>query len=156
MTRVCMSGIQRWMCDPHEQECSSIWWIGMPCAIAWWRHQMETFSALLILCVGNSPVTGEFLAQRPVTWRALMFCLICARINGWVNNREAGDFRRHLAHYDVTDNLSKKSQLEHLIDPYGIHSQHITKIVSIWLINNINACATFVLKRRLQNAMLTT
>ena len=33
----------------------------------WWRHQMETFSALLALCVGNSPVTGEFLSQRPVT-----------------------------------------------------------------------------------------
>ena len=34
----------------------------------WWRHQMETFSALLALCVGNSPVTGEFPSQRPVTW----------------------------------------------------------------------------------------
>ena len=34
---------------------------------AWWRHQMETFSALLALCAGNSPVTGEFLSQRPVT-----------------------------------------------------------------------------------------
>ena len=33
----------------------------------WWRHQMETFSALLALCVGNSPVAGEFPAQRPVT-----------------------------------------------------------------------------------------
>ena len=36
-------------------------------------------------------------------WRgALMFSLICAWINGWVNNREAGDLRRHRAHYDVT------------------------------------------------------
>ena len=34
---------------------------------SWWRHQMETFSALLALCAGNSPVTGEFPAQRPVT-----------------------------------------------------------------------------------------
>ena len=32
----------------------------------WWR-QMETFSALLAICVGNSPVRGEFRAQRPVT-----------------------------------------------------------------------------------------
>ena len=32
----------------------------------WWRHQMETFSALLAICAGNSPVTGEFPAQRPV------------------------------------------------------------------------------------------
>ena len=34
---------------------------------AWWRHQTETFSALLALCAGNSSVPGEFLAQRPVT-----------------------------------------------------------------------------------------
>ena len=33
----------------------------------WWRHQMETFSSLLALCVGNSPVTDEFPSQRPVT-----------------------------------------------------------------------------------------
>ena len=33
----------------------------------WWRHPVETFSALLALCAGNSPVTGEFTAQRPVT-----------------------------------------------------------------------------------------
>ena len=34
---------------------------------SWWRHQMETFSALLTLCAGNSSVTGEFPTQRPVT-----------------------------------------------------------------------------------------
>ena len=33
---------------------------------AWWRHQMEIFSALLAICSGNSLVTGEFPAQRPV------------------------------------------------------------------------------------------
>ena len=33
----------------------------------WWRQQMETFSALLAICVGNSPVPGEFPTQRPVT-----------------------------------------------------------------------------------------
>ena len=35
--------------------------------ISWWRHQMETFSALLAICAENSPVPGEFPAQRPVT-----------------------------------------------------------------------------------------
>ena len=35
--------------------------------ISWWRHQMETFYALLAICAGNSPVPGEFPAQRPVT-----------------------------------------------------------------------------------------
>ena len=33
----------------------------------WWRHQMETFSALLALCAGNLPVNDEFPAQLPVT-----------------------------------------------------------------------------------------
>ena len=33
----------------------------------WWRHQMEIFSALLDLCAGYSPVSGEFPSQRPVT-----------------------------------------------------------------------------------------
>ena len=31
--------------------------------LTWWRHQMETFSALLALCAGSSPVA----AQKPVT-----------------------------------------------------------------------------------------
>ena len=34
---------------------------------SWWRHQMETFSALLAICAGKSLVTGEFPTQRPVT-----------------------------------------------------------------------------------------
>ena len=38
-----------------------------PVLYLWWRHQMETISALLAICAGNSPVTGEFPAQRPVT-----------------------------------------------------------------------------------------
>ena len=40
---------------------------GQKITTEWWRHQMETISALLALCVGNSPVTGEFPSQRPVT-----------------------------------------------------------------------------------------
>ena len=35
--------------------------------VTWWRHQMKTFSALLAICAGNSPVSGDFPAQRPVT-----------------------------------------------------------------------------------------
>ena len=69
-------------------------------AFTWWRHQMEIFSALLALCAGNSPVPVN--SPHKGQWRgALMFCLICARIDDWVNNREAGDLRRHRGHYDV-------------------------------------------------------
>ena len=42
----------------------------------------------------NSPHKGQ--------WRGAFMFFICAWINGWVNNREAGDLRRHLAHDDVT------------------------------------------------------
>ena len=67
----------------------------------WWRHQMETFSALLALSEGNhrSPVNSPHKGQ----WRgALMFSLIRAWINGWTNNQDAGDLSRHFTHYDVT------------------------------------------------------
>ena len=42
-----------------------------------WRHQMETFSALLADCAGNSPVTGEFPSQRPVTGNFDVFFDLC-------------------------------------------------------------------------------
>ena len=44
---------------------------------SWWCHQMETFSALLALCVENSSVTGEFPAQRPVTGSFGVFFDLC-------------------------------------------------------------------------------
>ena len=57
----------------------------------------------------TGPVCGEFTGHRRVNpphkgqWRgALMFSLILAWTNGWVNNRDAGDLRRYRAHYDVT------------------------------------------------------
>ena len=49
--------------------------------------------------INRSPVNSSHKSQ----WRgALMLSLICAWIQGWVINRQAGDLRRHLAHYDVT------------------------------------------------------
>ena len=49
------------------------------------------------LCAEFTPVNSPHKGQ----WRgALIFTLICARINGRLNNREAGDLRRHRAHYD--------------------------------------------------------
>ena len=53
------------------------------------------------LCVGNSPITGEFPHKGQWHW-PLMFTLICVWINGWVNNRDTGDLRYHCAHYVVT------------------------------------------------------
>ena len=68
--------------------------------VPWWRHQMETVSALLALRAGNSPV--PVISPHKGQWRAaLMFSVIYAWINDWVNSREAGDLRRHRGHYDV-------------------------------------------------------
>ena len=78
-----------------EKETSKLYFTS-PC----WRHQVETFSALLALCTGNSPVADEFPAHKG-QWRGgLMLSLIWAWINGWVSNREAGDLRHPGAHYD--------------------------------------------------------
>ena len=75
-------------------------WGGMSSLTTWWRHQMETFSALLALCAGNSPVPVN--SPHKGQWRgALMFSLIYAWINDWVNNRETGDLRRQGGHCDV-------------------------------------------------------
>ena len=57
---------------------------------------METFSAFVAICGGNSPVTRSF---------EIFF--FCAWINSWVNNREAGNLRRHRTHYDVIAMLVK-------------------------------------------------
>ena len=52
---------------------------------------------------GNSPVTSEFPSHRLVTRGFDVFfdLRLDKRLNGWVNNREAGDLRRHRAYYDV-------------------------------------------------------
>ena len=74
--------------------------VRQPGLYLWWRHQIETFSASLALCAGNSPVPAN--SPHKGQWRgALMFSLICVWINGWVNNRETGDLRLHRGHYDV-------------------------------------------------------
>ena len=64
--------------------------------IKWWHFPR---SWPFVRGIHRSPVNSPHKGQ----WRgALMFSLICIWINGWVNNREAGDLRRYRAHYDVT------------------------------------------------------
>ena len=105
------------------------------CPFTWWRHQMETFSALLALCAGTSPVsvTSPHTGQ----WRgALMFSLICAWIKGWVNNHEAGDLRRHRGHYDVSvmikPSARKSSRIALIIRfPVNVHDLMYIYIIEI-------------------------
>ena len=62
-----------------------------------WKHFPRYWP--FVRGIHRSPVHSPHKGQ----WRgALRFALICAWINDWVNNPEAGDLRRHQAHYDVT------------------------------------------------------
>ena len=61
-----------------------------------WKHIPRYWP--FVRGIHRSPVNSPHKRQ----WRgAFMFSLIWAWLNGWVNNREAGDLRRHHAHYDV-------------------------------------------------------
>ena len=61
-----------------------------------WKHFPHYWP--FVRGIHRSPVNSPHKGQ----WHgALMFTLICVRINGWVNNREAGDLRRYRTHYDV-------------------------------------------------------
>ena len=63
--------------------------------LGFWRPFWMSLVRKSVTESSNSPHKGQ--------WRgALMFSLICAWTNGWVNNRDAGDSRRCRAHYDVT------------------------------------------------------
>ena len=73
-----------WYPEPHDD-------------VIKWKHFPRYWS--FVRGIHRSPVNSTHKGQ----WRgALMFSLICAWINAWVNNREAGDLRRYRAHYDVT------------------------------------------------------
>ena len=78
---------------------------------AWWRHQMETFSALLAICAGNSPVSGEFSAQWPVTRSFDVFFDLCPnkRLSkqswGWWFETPSGPLWRHSNRHRVIVSL---------------------------------------------------
>ena len=64
----------------------------------WFRHQAIIDYLLQSWSIINEVFWHSFEGSH----RALMFSLICAWMNDWVNNREAGDLRHHRAHYDIT------------------------------------------------------
>ena len=70
--------------DANKQMLKSGWCCCQN-SCSWWRHQMETFSALLAICAGNSPVTGEFPSQRPVMRSFDVFFDL--RLNKWLSKQ---------------------------------------------------------------------
>ena len=76
-----------------------------------WKHFPRYWS--FVRGIHRSPVNSPHRGQ----WRgALIFSLICARINGWVNNHEAGDLRRYRAHYEVSI-MTQQTGNKPLIEP---------------------------------------
>ena len=93
-----------WSSSEWAQGCLSMWWIeywivhdiSLHDDVIKWKHFPRYWP--FVRGIHRSPVNSPHKGQ----WRgALMFTWICARINGWVNNGEAGDLRRYRAHYDV-------------------------------------------------------
>ena len=79
-----------------------------------WKHFPRNWP--FVRGIHRSPVNSPHKGQ----WRgALMFSLIYVWIKGWVNNREAGDLRRYLVHYDVT--VMNQTQDEYLDMLISIH-----------------------------------
>ena len=92
----------------------------------WWRHQMETFSALLGLCPGNEPVTGEFPSQRPVlrSFDVFFHLLLNKRLSkqswGWWFETPSHSLWRHC-----------NSTIVCVKDPV-----HLCKEVLVWVVPN--------------------
>ena len=85
--------------------------------ISWWRHEMETFSALLAICAINSPVPGEFPAQRPVTSSFDVFFDL--RLNKWLSKQSWGWWFETLSrplwrHWNVNQN-TKMQTVDHFV-----------------------------------------
>ena len=102
------------------------------------RHQKEAFFALLAFVPGihRSPVNSPHKGQ----WRAtLMFSLICAWKNGWVNTREAGALRCHHAHYDVIVMWRgrKCNAFNHLLLARVEHVGHDSYVVTVCSDDNL-------------------
>ena len=89
---------------------------------SWWRHQMKALSALLALCAGNSPITGEFPAQSPVTWSFDVFfdLRLHKRLSkpswGWWFEMPSRSLWRHcnvlpmISNYPILINYTENSQ----------------------------------------------
>ena len=102
---------------------------------SWWRHQMETFSALLTLCVENSPVTGEFPSQKASDAELWCFLRSAPWINGSVNNCEAGDLKRHWTHCDVIVMCYFWPFIHDIFPDYVITPVAMNLLWSIWMMH---------------------
>ena len=120
---------------------------------SWWCHPMETFSALLALGAGNSPVTGELPSQRPVTQIFDVFfdALLNKRFSKqptcwWIES--------HCAHYDITVIIGSLGQhwcwvmelvLSFKVSNHFIEWALITQFSALTLLFTLKTKATYTL-----------
>ena len=116
--------------------------------LAWWRNQMETLSALLALCAGNSTVTGELTSQMPVAWSFDVFVdLRLKRLSkqswGWLFETPSRSLWRHCNGKSLYYSLSSRTKIVSKI-PYNryrynvVHYSTILHTALQWLKQKIN------------------
>ena len=107
----CSNMVPYFFKDVHSTHCFKLrtrWLRHIHNDVIKWKHFPRYWP--FVRGIQRSPVNSPHKGQ----WRgALMFTLICTRINDWVNNGEGGDMRRYRAHYDVTVMITT---LENFID----------------------------------------
>ena len=122
----------------------------------WWRHLMETFSVLLALCAGNSPVTGEFPSQRPVTRSFDVFFdlrlnkRLSKQSRGWRFETQSRPLYRH-------SNCLKQHWIRRINKPHGLlviadttsiikqTTNYVLTLCSILYIWELDKCSIFVM-----------
>ena len=112
---------------------------------SWWRHQIETFSSLLALCVGDSPVTGEFPTQRPVTRSFDVFFDL--RLNKRLNKQSRLRWfetpsRSLWRHYNVESTFPKY--------PYAWSALDVLYHSAFSLLQLISPCLSFLILQIIQ------
>ena len=125
----------------HSQTEMYAWpWLSHDDVIKW-KHFPRYWH--FVRGIHRSPVNSPHKGQ----WRgALMFSLIYAWINGWVNSREAGDLRRHRAHYDaiVIRQKSLMNALNLMPIWYALWA-NIRHMENIWKPNLVCTLETFII-----------
>ena len=126
----------------HDQTLAWLKWRSRYVSVVWleshdddikWKHFPRYWP--FVRGIHRSPVKSP---HKGLWRRALIFSLICVWINGWVNNREAGDLRRYRAHYDVIVML-----LTEQVAVFVIHLSPCAPALRHWnsgtsLVRNIN------------------
>ena len=119
-------------------------------------HQLETFSALLALCAGNSPATGEFPAKRPVTQSFDVFLdlrlnyRLSEQSSGWWFKTQSRPLWRHCKDEGMRSSSSQRAHV--LVFRTSVWRRHtwsrVPDVFSTWL--NVWNCNSKYFKAQLK------